>query len=132
MQWQIPDEAKNFMTYDYAELKDLCKQFLTLVSGILVFSVTFAEKIVGYRAVARWPLLASWIAFIIAIVLCGLGLGLIALAGGQAVSGAPSETYRHMESQAVRLTFGAGLSFVLGLTCLIVAGVLTMFTKQTP
>jgi hypothetical protein len=132
MQWQIPDEAKNFMTYDYAEPKDLCKQFLTLVSGILVFSITFAEKIVGYRAVARWPLLASWIAFIIAIVLCGLGLGLMALAGGQAVSGAPGEIYRHMESQAVRLSFGAGLSFVLGLTSLIVAGVLTMFTKQTP
>jgi hypothetical protein len=132
MQWQILDEAKNFMTYDYAELKDLCKQFLTLVSGILVFSITFAEKIVGYRAVARWPLLASWIAFLIAIVLCGLGLGLMALAGGQAVSGAPGEIYRHMESQAVRLSFGAGLSFVLGLTSLIVAGVLTMFTKQTP
>ncbi|WP_213807086.1 hypothetical protein [Granulicella sp. dw_53] len=131
MQWQIPDEAKSFMIYDYAELKDLCKQFLTLVSGILVFSVTFAEKIVGYKAMARWPLLTSWVAFIIAIVLCGLALGLIALAGGQAVSGASIEIYRRMESQAVRLTFGAGLSFVIGLSCLIVAGVLTMFTKNT-
>ena len=130
MQWQIPDEAKNFMAFDYAELKDLCKQFLTLVSGILVFSVTFAEKIVGYRSNARWPVIASWIAFIVAIVLCGLGLGLIALAGGQAVSGAPSQFYRHMESQAVRLTLGAGLSFVVGLTCLMIAGVLTMFTKK--
>jgi len=131
MQWQIPEEAKNFMTYDYAELKDLCKQFLTLVSGILVFSVTFADKIVGCRAVARWPLLASWIAFIIAIVLCGLGLGRIALAGGQAVSGAASGTYRKMEYQAVQLTFGAGLIFIIGLICLILAGVWTMFTKQS-
>ena len=95
---------------------------------ILVFSVTFAEKIVGYKAVARWPLLASWVAFMIAIVLCGLGL--IALAGGQAVSGATSDIYRSMGSRAVRLAFGAGLSFILGLACLIVAGILTMFTGQ--
>jgi len=32
------------MKYDYAETKDLCKEFLTLVSGVPVFSVTFAEK----------------------------------------------------------------------------------------
>ena len=129
MQFPIPYEAKNFMVYDYAELKDLCKQFLTLVSAILVFSVTFLEKIGGYRAVARWPVLACWVAFIIAIVLCGLGLSRIALAGGRAVSGAPSAIYRAMESQAVLLSLGAGLSFVVGLVCLVLAGVLTMFVK---
>jgi len=130
MQLPIPDEAKNFMTYDYAELKDLCKEFLTLVSAILVFSITFADKIVGFKATSRWPLLVSWIAFIVAIVLCGLGLGLIALAGGQAVSGAPSDIYRSMEYRASMMTFGAGLSFLIGLAALIVAGVLAMFTKQ--
>jgi hypothetical protein len=125
MHLPISDEAKNFMTYDYAELKDLCKQFLTLVSGILVFSITFTDKIVEFNGLPRWPLLISWIAFIGAIVLCGLGLGLIALAGGQAVSG--GQSYRIMEYRAVWLTFGAGLSFLIGLAALIVAGVLKMF-----
>jgi hypothetical protein len=128
MQIPISDEAKNFMTYDYAEPKDLCKQFLTLVSGILVFSITFAEKIVGSKCAPRWPLLVSWIAFVAAVVLCGFGLGLMALAGGQAVSGSQSEVYRQMEYRAVRMTFGAGFSFLIGLAALICAGVLTMFT----
>jgi len=118
------------MTYDYAELKDLCKQFLTLVSGILVFSITFEDKIVGFKAMSRWPLLASWISFIAAIVLCGLGLGVIALAGGQAVAGASERVYRKMEYRAVRLTFAAGGVFLIGLASLVIAGVLALFNKQ--
>ena len=82
----LSDDAEIFMKYDFAEFKDLCKQFLTLVSGILVFSVTFAEKIVGLQShPGRWLLVLAWIGFIVAIVLCGIALGYFALAGGRAV-----------------------------------------------
>jgi hypothetical protein len=40
---------ETFLKYDYAETKDLAKDFLTLVSAILVFSLTFAEKIVNFH-----------------------------------------------------------------------------------
>lgn len=126
----ISEEAQRFMTYNYGELKDLSKQFLTLVSGVLVFSITFTEKIVGYKAVARWPLLSSWIAFILAIVLCGLGLGESAEAASRAVRGAPSDLYLAMQGRATRLTIIGGVLFILGLASLIGAGISTMFAKQ--
>ena len=46
----LPEFVDNFLKYDYGETKDLCKSFLTLVSALLVFSVTFSEKIVAFPA----------------------------------------------------------------------------------
>src|SRR5687767_2944902 len=40
--------AQLFLKYDYPETKDLCKQFLTLVVAVLVFSLTFSEKIADF------------------------------------------------------------------------------------
>src|SRR5689334_3807573 len=77
-----------FMKYDYAETKDLCKHFLTLLSGVLVFSVAFADKIVNYvnaRSAARSFLLCCWVLLVAAIIACGIGLTYLALAGGEAV-----------------------------------------------
>jgi hypothetical protein len=36
--------TKDFLTYDYAEAKDLAKSFLTLIAAILVFSITFFRE----------------------------------------------------------------------------------------
>ena len=130
MQLQISEDAQHFMTYHYEELKDLSKQFLTLVSGVLVFSITFAEKIGGYKAAARWPLLSSWVAFILAIVLSGLGLAESAKAAAQAVRGAPTYLYLAMQGRAVHLATIAGVGFIFGLASLIGAGILTMFAKK--
>lgn len=78
--------ASLFLKYNYPETKDLCKQFLTLVSAILVFSVTFAEKIGGGSdSVARSLLLAAWCAMLFALICAGSGLTLITLAAGDAV-----------------------------------------------
>ena len=125
----IDSAAEQFMKYDYAETKDLCKQFLTLVSGILVFSITFAEKIVGYKEEgisARWPIVASWASFIVAISLVGIALGLIARAGGSAVNGGPEEFYRNLENLAALFSILGGLSFIVGLLCLVIAGMKTL------
>ena len=53
MHVEVTGTAADFMRYDFAEMKDVCKEFLTLVAGILVFSVTFAEKIVGLKGSGR-------------------------------------------------------------------------------
>lgn len=126
----IPDDAKNFMAYNYAELKDLCKQFLTLASGILVFSITFADKIGGHKTAPRWSLMISWCAFILAIALCGLGLGFMAFAGKQAVAGAATGIYRNLEYRATRMAIAAAFTFLIGLVALVISGVLAMFKKQ--
>jgi hypothetical protein len=75
---QLSDMADLFMKYDYTETKDLCKQFLTLVSGILVFSITFSEKIINYQQAStktKLLLLLSWLLFALAITCCGIALG---------------------------------------------------------
>jgi hypothetical protein len=48
---------QDFLKYDYAETKDLSKSFLTLVAAILVFSLTFSEKIVDFST--SWQIIAS-------------------------------------------------------------------------
>jgi hypothetical protein len=67
--------AQLFLKYDYTETKDLSKQFLTLVVAVLVFSLTFSEKIVEFRhasTITRTWLVSAWTAFILSIILCGL------------------------------------------------------------
>ncbi|MBD5654665.1 MAG: hypothetical protein IAI50_05730 [Candidatus Eremiobacteraeota bacterium] len=36
----------DYLKYNFATTQDLAKQFITVVSGVLVFSLTFAEKVV--------------------------------------------------------------------------------------
>jgi hypothetical protein len=72
----IREAAEFFMKYNYAETKDLCKDFLTLVTGILVFSLTFSEKIVNFQRsgkAAKFLLCFSWTLFILSIMCCGIG-----------------------------------------------------------
>jgi hypothetical protein len=120
--WQLDDMAKLFLQYDYAETKDLCKDFLSLVAAILVFSITFSEKIVSRErdvAGTRQRLLAAWVAFIVSIVVCGGGLVLMSLAGGFATYGLGD--YLRLASIAWVLILIAGSLFVLGLISLLVA-----------
>jgi len=47
-------DSKMFVEFVYLEVKELCIQFLTLTSGMLVFSITFAEKLVGLTFANPW------------------------------------------------------------------------------
>ena len=42
-----------FLKYEYAEATNLAKSFLTLIAAILVFSVTFSERVVGFQTAGR-------------------------------------------------------------------------------
>jgi hypothetical protein len=122
------------MQYDYAETRSLCKDFLTLVSAILVFSIAFSEKIVDFANAPlhtrRW-LLSSWQCFIAAIVACGIGLCFITLAGGAAVYGVDAigpwsgGMYYWAEWSWLSIFLAGGL-FVAGLIALIVAAANSM------
>jgi hypothetical protein len=73
----VDGEIKDFLTYDYTEAKDLGKAFLTLMSAILVFSITFSEKIVDFQKgsqQAKRKLFWSWNLIVTAIILCGTSL----------------------------------------------------------
>jgi hypothetical protein len=120
---------ETFLKYDYAETKDLAKDFLTLVSAILMFSLTFAEKIVNFQTASRLLktiMVAAWGLFIVAISLTGLALCLIALAGGSAayhqLPGFLDEATTAWELMVV-----AGITFVLGLLSLVIAASFSAF-----
>jgi hypothetical protein len=73
----MDDFTKIFLTYNYGEAKDLAKAFLTLISAILVFSITFSDKVVNFQNASRRTrvlLTLSWVLFVGAIVLCGISL----------------------------------------------------------
>ena len=116
--------AEKFLKFDFAETKDLCKQFLTLVSGILVFSVTFSQKFVAGTASAPPNMLvASWFLFILAIILSGGALWLMFIAGSRATHNPTDVSARSLLRRISYLALNvAGIFFVVGMVLLICSG----------
>src|SRR5947209_5983650 len=80
-------EERVFLKFLYPEVKDLAKQFLTLILGSLVLSVTFSEKIVSFstaNVVQQLCLMLSWLLLIVSLGMAGYGQYLIFLAAEQA------------------------------------------------
>lgn len=120
-------DSSLFLKYNYAETKDFCKQFLTLVVAVLVFSLTFSEKVVGFSGAstsARLSLALAWVSMLFAIVSCGVGLTYMALAGGDAVYA--RRNYKGLARRAYKLIVIAGGAFVVGLVLLIVAAIIAV------
>jgi len=112
-----------FLKHDYSEAKDLCKQFLTLNVGVIVFSLSFADKVIEFSKtseITRVVLLSSWSCLLASLVGCGIALAYISLAAGQVVYGERKD----FQSISVRTIVGvviAGALFVLGLIALAFA-----------
>src|SRR5688500_3149781 len=64
-------DADLYLKYSYSEAKQLGLQFLTLVSAVLVFSLSFAEKIFGFPSSSKGKkkiMIAAWSLFLLAII----------------------------------------------------------------
>jgi hypothetical protein len=125
------DPFSTFVKYDFAITEDLCKQFITVVAGLLVFSLTFSEKIVNFATAQKYVrvlLGLSWAALLFAIISGGLGLTYICIAGGAAVY--RSGDYLSIAGTAYRWIIVAGCSFIFGLTALIVVALARSFTSR--
>jgi hypothetical protein len=136
-----------FINFDYAEVKDLGEHFLTLVAGVLVFSITFSEKIVDFpkaMPTIRYRLYGAWGAFVGAIIFSGLALGLIFLGGMIArqstalvITDNAHSAYIWWEYWSLLAMLTAGITFVIGLLLLLASGVATLHARsisaeQTP
>lgn len=118
---------ERFFRYNYTETKEFCLQFLTLVVAVLVFSLTFTDKVVEFPEapfLARLSLTISWALMLLAIISCGVGLTLMALAGGDAVYG--GSRYLKFADGAYKLIVVAGGLFIAGLLLLIVAATVSL------
>lgn len=125
----LVENSAEFLKYDFAITEDLCKQFITVVIGVLVFSLTFSEKIVVFSSAKKYQrilLALSWASLLFAIVACGLGLTYICIAAGQAVYG-QDFSYLVTAQTAYRWITVAGLSFITGLVSMIVVALARPF-----
>lgn len=122
-----------FLKYDYPETKDMCKQFLTLVSSILVLSVTFSDKVIKFDKQLSTSLsssiclVSSWGMFFFAIIFCGLGLTVLTLAGGDAVYA--KRYYAKYARRSYLLIVIACILFVIGLLLLMVSTGISIFSQ---
>jgi hypothetical protein len=112
-----------FLKHDYSEAKDLCKQFLTLNVGVIVFSLTFADKVIEFSKtseITRVVLLSSWSCLLGSLVGCGIALAYISLAAGQVVYRERKDFQSISERTLVGVVISGAL-FVLGLIALAFA-----------
>lgn len=112
--------SEMFLKYDYPETKDMCKQFLALITSVLVISLTFSEKIVSFSnatKITKWLIIGSWTSFLVAIIFCGLGLLFVTMAAGEAAYSV-IKNWRRVNI-AFKMIVVAGGLFVLGLMLLI-------------
>lgn len=129
-----PESAeKIFVKFHYAEVKDLSKQFLTLIAGTLVLTVSFADKIVpiDHATVLQRTLLCfCWLFLLLAFALAGLGIYVNYLAAEQASGGLIYDYKSDFKSLArksyVYLDAAAG-AFTLSLCLLGGAGASRLF-----
>lgn len=124
----LDEKAELFLKYDYTETKDLCKHFLTVVIAVLVFSLSLAEKIINFTAASRTAklfLFFAWVAMILSVVTCGVGLCYNSLAGGRAANGL--KDYHRFTPIAYKWLLVAGSFFVLGLALLIASAAAPIF-----
>ncbi len=125
--------AKLFLEKDYAEVKDLAKTFLTLLSAALVASITFSEKIVDIHNAKKTPLVAMfgcWLLLMLAIVFTSSGLASMALAAGLATYH-PGADFWPLETHSLRLLILASIAFGSALASLIVAGAISLSDKRS-
>ena len=128
-----------FLQYQYKEIKDLCSQFIALLSGILLFSVNFSDKLVSTPNTPtyyRYILTSSWSCFILAIIGCSLAMAIAWMAARRLLWGHPSDATKSsalaLSRRAANVIVAAGFIFVVGLVLTIIAGFITMLGGAGP
>ena len=120
MQAQLSDAAKFFIQYEYTEVKDLAKEGITVMTALLLFSLTFREKMVGRNPPKgqRHLLLFVLILQLISTFMCVEALYVSSVAYFHALSGI---------SDFQKLGMGANSSlavamvlFMLSVSCLLI------------
>ena len=125
-------KAKSFLEFEYAEIKDLSKQFLTVVAGVLALSVTFSEKIVSFTQAGfktRLLMMSCWVLCLGAFLLGGCAIFLIYNAGAAAkrtILYQRFHPYRLMAALSYWCLDLAGAAFVLALVLLVLAAFLRL------
>lgn len=118
---------QKFIDKEYSEIKDLGKTFLSILVAVFVASITFSEKIVDYNSTSWWAkslLIVCWILLLLSVVLSGAGMVFISSCYNQALH-VPCPDNLELYVTAFFTFVLAGLSFGLGLTSMLCAGIIS-------
>jgi len=132
------EAAERFVAFQYEQMKDLTKHFLTLIAGTLVLTVSFAEKILPIaRDHPHQPLLRQLLALcffllFLAFALAGAGLAgmflsAIAAREGRVFSSRPVDYLAVARPSYVAIDVG-GVAFVVALGLLATLGALRLLS----
>jgi hypothetical protein len=121
-------DVELFLQNVSGEIKDLGKHFLTLISGILAFTVTFGEKVIDFTKVGpveKYLLFFSWILLFCAFSAVGTGLWFNYNASMSALRGRLDHA-RARTAGVYWLFLLGGFGFVGGLALLVLAAAARM------
>jgi len=134
MNGKTPEEV--FLSFLYPEVKDLAKNFLTLISATIVFSITFAEKVVDFAVATRAQksaVVTSYAVLIASLGCCGLGLYTVFMAAEEASGSIVYEygsDFRTLTKVAYHWLDAAGALYGLGLVLLVVVSLSKFWPSQ--
>ena len=127
------EDAKAFLEFEYREVKDLAKHFLTVVIGVLAVTVTFADRILDVAEASTFQkvlIAMAWGLGLLAFVLGGGAIWAIYDAGVYArnTTLAPGATfpYAHLRNWSYGFLACGGLLFAISLALLVVGGVVRL------
>jgi len=134
------NDAKKFIEYGYPQIKELSIQFLAILTSILVFSVTFSEKIINHntaKSYSKITIIFGWSFIILAIISDGIGLAFNAFALPFALSDVYTIEHYKINSDyfyipAFKSLFAillSGFLFILGLLSIVITGILSVLNR---
>ena len=118
---QDQSPAGRFLTFDYVEAKDLGKLYLTLVAGLLAFSVSFADKI-ATTPDGKSLLFVAQILYLGSVMICMMGLWILYYAGRYATHSAGQDTFKRLATTTTWMWIATAICFGLGNVFLLWAG----------
>ena len=129
-------EREDFLNYNYREPIELAKQSIGIISGILLFSVNFSDKLGGIQNSPpsyKYILLASWAFLLLSITFCGLSMAFIWNSARYMLWGQnevrPPRKSRRLSRLAANCLTSAGIFFVLGLALMIAGGFMSSVVR---
>ncbi len=135
----------NFTHSYYPELKTFATSYLTLVTTILVFSITFAEKIIlPQKSNSKYNsmIFFAWFAFLTSIILGGYALWRLFAAyniandwyslydSANPIKENKIRQFKTIYSIAYRFLNYSGIVFVIGIMFLVASGLVKLFKSE--
>ncbi len=146
MKQETNELFKIFLEFYYPELKSFAISYLTLVTTILVFSITFAEKVISKGANKKYSvfLFGAWFMFLLSIIFGGYGLWRLFAAANIArgwywlyddVNISIESRITHFKaiySIAYRFLNYSGVALVFGIISLMLSGLIKLDKNSKP